>query len=51
MYDVMIIGGGISGCTIARELSRYKANVCLLEKGDDVASGTSKVNGGAFHAG
>ena len=51
MYDVMIIGAGISGCTIARELSRYKANVCVLEKGDDVCSGTSKVNGGALHAG
>ena len=51
MYDVMIIGAGISGCTIARELSRYKADICVLEKGDDVCSGTSKVNGGALHAG
>lgn len=51
MYDVMIIGAGITGCAIARELSRYKAKICVLEKGDDVCSGTSKVNGGALHAG
>lgn len=51
MYDVIIIGGGVSGCAIARELSRYEVNVCLLEKGDDVCSGTSKANSAIVHAG
>ena len=32
MYDVIIIGSGVSGSAAARELSRYKAKVCVLEK-------------------
>ena len=32
MYDVMIIGSGVSGSAAARELSRYKAKICVLEK-------------------
>ncbi len=50
-YDVMIIGGGVSGCAAARELSRYKAKVCVLEKEEDVCCGTSKANSGIVHAG
>lgn len=50
-YDVMVIGGGVTGCSIARSLSRYKLSVCLLEKGEDVCSGTSKANSGIVHAG
>ena len=47
-YDVIIIGGGVSGCACARELSRYKIKVCVLEKEEDVCSGTSKANSGMF---
>lgn len=51
MYDVIIIGAGVSGSAIARELSRYKVNACVLEKEEDVCSGTSKANSGIVHAG
>ena len=51
MYDIIIIGGGVSGAASARELSRYKVNVCLLEKEDDVCCGTSKANSAIVHAG
>lgn len=50
-WDVVIIGGGVTGCAIARELSRYQVSVCLLEKGEDVCSGTSKANSAIVHAG
>jgi len=49
--DVTIIGGGVIGTVIARELSRYNLNIILLEKEDDVAMGTSKGNLGIIHAG
>ncbi len=51
MYDVIIIGAGVSGAAIAREISRYEANVCVLEKCDDVCEGTSKANSAIIHAG
>ena len=51
IYDVIIIGAGVSGAAIARELSRYEANVCVLEKCEDVCEGTSKANSGIVHAG
>ena len=38
LYDVIIIGAGVSGCAIARELSRYRLNICVLEKEEDVLS-------------
>ena len=50
-YDVVIIGGGVSGCAVARELSRCKVNVCVFEKEEDVCCGTSKANSGIVHAG
>lgn len=50
-YDVAIIGGGVTGCAIARELSRYRLSVCLLERAEDVCSGTSKANSAIVHAG
>lgn len=50
-FDVIIIGGGVSGCAIAREISRYDLSVCLLEKCEDVCSGTSKANSAIVHAG
>ena len=49
--DVVIIGGGVIGTAIARELSRYSLNIILIEKEDDVAMGTSKGNSGIIHAG
>lgn len=49
--DVLIVGGGITGCAIARELSRWKLNTVLLEKGADVANGASRANGGVVHVG
>ncbi|MFW9987529.1 MAG: NAD(P)/FAD-dependent oxidoreductase [Candidatus Odinarchaeota archaeon] len=51
IYDVIIIGGGVTGCCIARTLSKYDLNICLLEKEADIASGTSKANSGVIHAG
>jgi len=50
-YDVVIIGGGVVGCAIARELSKYKVNVAVLEKEDDVSWGISCRNSGVIHAG
>jgi len=49
--DVLVIGGGVIGCSIARELSLYSLKVGLLEKEGDVAEGTSKANSGVVHAG
>lgn len=51
MYDVCIIGAGVSGCSIARELSRYQVNACVIEKCEDVCCGTSKANSAIVHAG
>jgi glycerol-3-phosphate dehydrogenase len=50
-YDVTIIGGGVIGCAIARELARYRLGVILLEKECEVGFGTSKSNSGIIHAG
>ena len=51
MIDVAIIGAGVIGCAIARELSRYNLDICVFEKDSDVAEGTSKANSGIVHAG
>ncbi len=51
MYDVIIIGSGVSGAAAARELSRYRVKACVLEKEEDVCSGTSKANSAIIHAG
>ena len=51
MFDVSIIGGGVVGGLILRELTKYQLNVCLLEKENDVAMGASKANSGIVHAG
>lgn len=50
-WDVVVIGGGISGCSVARELSKYKLKVLLVEKHSDVAHGASGANDGMVHAG
>ncbi len=49
--DVIIIGGGIIGCGIARELSKYNLKVNLIEKEADVSEGASKANNGMIHPG
>ena len=51
MYDVIIIGGGVSDAASARKLSRYKIKACVLEKEEDVCCGTSKANSAIVHAG
>lgn len=51
MYDITIIGAGITGTFIARELSRYKLNILLIDKENDVANGTTKANSAIVHAG
>lgn len=51
MYDVVIIGAGVSGVCIARELSKYNVKVCVLEKNEDVCTETSKANSGIVHSG
>ena len=50
-YDVAIIGAGVIGGMVARELSRYQLKVCLLEKENDVAMGASRANSGIIHGG
>lgn len=50
-YDVIIIGGGVIGCAVAREISRYRLNAAVLEKELDVACGNSSRNTGMLHAG
>ncbi len=51
MHDVVIIGGGVIGCAIARELSRYDLHLALLERSIDVSEGTSKANSAIVHSG
>lgn len=49
--DVIIIGAGVTGCAIARELSRYELDICVIEKESDICEGTSKANSGIVHGG
>ncbi len=51
MYDVVIIGAGVTGALIARELSKYRLKVLIVEKESDVAMATSKANSAIVHAG
>ncbi len=51
IYDVMVIGAGVIGCAVARELSRYQLRIAVLEKELDVARGNSSRNTGMLHAG
>ncbi len=51
MFDVAIIGSGVIGGMLARQLSRYQLSVCLLEKENDVAMGATKANSGIVHGG
>ena len=51
MYDAVIVGGGAVGCAVARWLSRYRLRICLVERSEDVCTGTSKANSAICHAG
>lgn len=50
-YDIVIVGAGITGCAIARQLSRYDLAIACVEAGNDIALGSTKTNGGLVHAG
>ncbi len=49
--DVAVIGGGVVGCAVLRELARYELKLLLLEKESDLAEGVTKANSGVIHAG
>lgn len=51
MWDAIVIGAGISGCSTARELSRYHLKTLVLEKGYDISVGTTRGNSATVHAG
>lgn len=51
MKKIIVIGGGVIGCAVARELSAYDVDVTVIERNNDVATGTSKANSGIVHAG
>ncbi|MBP5384027.1 MAG: NAD(P)/FAD-dependent oxidoreductase [Lachnospiraceae bacterium] len=50
-YDVIIIGAGVTGSAIARELSRYRLRTAVLDRNSDIGEGTSKANSGIVHGG
>lgn len=50
-FDVVIVGGGITGCMVARELSRYQLNIALIEKNADIGAETTAANSAIVHAG
>ena len=50
-FDIAVVGAGITGCAIARQLARYDLTICVVEAANDVALGASKANGGLVHAG
>lgn len=51
MYDIAIVGAGVTGAMTARELSKYNLRIALIEKCNDVAMGATKANSGIVHAG
>ena len=51
MYDVLVIGAGVVGCSAARELSKYQLKIAVAEKGPDVCMETSSRNSAVLHAG
>ena len=51
MKDIIVIGAGVVGCAVARELSKYKLDVLVIDKNEDVAEGISKANSGIIHGG
>ena len=51
VHDVVVIGGGVVGCAVLRELARYELRLLLLEKESDLAEGVTKANSGVIHSG
>ena len=51
MYDILIIGSGVSGASCAYMLSKYDLKIAILDKSNDVANGTTKANSAIIHAG
>ena len=51
IFDVAVIGAGVIGCAVARELSRRRARILVLERESDVGEGTSKANSAIIHGG
>ena len=50
-FDIAIVGAGITGCAIARQLARFDLSIYVVEAANDIALGASKANGGLVHAG
>ncbi len=51
MFDVVVIGAGVVGGFVARELAKYKVKVCLVERRNDVAMGATRANSAIVHSG
>ena len=51
MYDIIVIGAGAVGASIARELSKYKVKTLVLDKENDVCNVTSMANSAIVHSG
>jgi glycerol-3-phosphate dehydrogenase len=51
LYDAIIVGAGVTGCSIAARLVQYTPNILILDCADDVCEGASKANSGIVHAG
>ncbi len=50
-YDVVVVGAGVAGSAVARELCRFDLRVCVVEAGNDLACGATRANSGIVHAG
>ena len=50
-YDILIVGAGVTGCAVARVMSRYEGRLAVIDRAYDVAEGASKANSGIIHAG
>ena len=51
MFDVIIVGAGVIGSSIARTLSKYELNILVIEKNSDVGDETSSANSAIVHSG
>src|ERR1700676_2309180 len=51
VYDVAVIGAGVVGCALARELARYRLDCVIVDRADDVGAGTSRANTAILHTG